>query len=52
MIIYVFEDGRANQIDYDPDGTVNQDFWYNLAADDYLWKTIEPIPGSSSANAH
>jgi len=51
MVIYVFKDGRANQIGYDPDGTIREDFWYKLAPDHYLWKTIEHVPLSVSAKA-
>ena len=30
MIIYVFNDGRANQIGFDPVGKLQEDFWYHV----------------------
>jgi hypothetical protein len=45
-IIYVFKDGRANRIDYEPDGAVRQDHWFRLGPGDPLWN-VEPPPAGN-----
>jgi hypothetical protein len=42
MIIYVFKDGRANQIGYNPDGAIKEDFWFKTNPGDWLWNQVTP----------
>ncbi len=45
-VCYVFKDGRVNQINYEPDGNVQEggDIWYRLAPGDPLWTSLDPAP--------
>ena len=45
-VSYVFKDGRANQVNYEPDGKIPEggDIWYRLAPGDPLWTSLDPAP--------
>lgn len=49
MLIYVFKDGRANQVSYEPDGTVTNDFWFKVAKDHWIWQTMTPVSSTEPA---
>lgn len=41
MILYVFEDGKVNQVGFTPDGEVREDFWWEIEPDSYIWDQID-----------
>lgn len=43
MVLYVFKDGRVNQVEYEPDGMVHADFWFTIPPGHYLWDTVTPL---------
>jgi len=43
LVLYVFKDGRVNQIGFEPDGKVRENFWWRIKNDDPLWKQIRPV---------
>lgn len=41
MILYVFQDGRVNQVGFEPDGAIHEDFWWTIGPDHYLWAKLQ-----------
>ena len=41
MIIYVFKNGRAHQLGYEPDGTISSGFWWDAPKDHLIWKNLD-----------
>jgi hypothetical protein len=41
MIIYVFKNGKAHQLEYNPDGTVESGFWWDVSKDDSIWDNLD-----------
>lgn len=37
-VIYVFKNNKAHQMEYAPDGRVLSGFWWDVSADDWIWK--------------
>ena len=48
MILYVMWDGRVNQIGYKPDGSVQENFWWQITEGNgrYLWENLDYSVGS------
>ena len=47
-IMYFFWDGSVRQVDYHPDGSIQQDFWWPRKIDDHnvLWQRVDFTQGS------
>ena len=43
MILYVFKDGRVNQVEYRPDGRITSDWWWRAKPDDPVWLQLRDI---------
>lgn len=41
MVIYVFKNRMACQNGFEPDGTITEDFWFQLKSNDYIWDTMD-----------
>ena len=41
MVIFVFKNNKAHQVEYEPDGRVTSGFWWDVPADDTIWKQID-----------
>jgi len=41
MVIYVFRNNRARQVGYEPDGTVHEDFWWDIPKGDCIWDNLD-----------
>lgn len=50
-VIYVFKNGRANRVNYEPDATILQDYWFPLAPGDPLWNNLEPPPSAAKGSS-
>lgn len=43
MILYVFRDGRVNQVEFRPDGRITTDWWWHAKPDDPVWAQLRDI---------
>jgi hypothetical protein len=41
MVIYIFTDGRANQMGFNPDGSIKENFWHTLRPDNWIWQSMD-----------
>lgn len=41
MILFVFEDTRVHQFEYDPDGKVTGDFWWKAEKTHFVWLNLD-----------
>ncbi|GIK15667.1 MAG: hypothetical protein BroJett003_06310 [Planctomycetota bacterium] len=41
MALYVFKDGRVNQVGFEPDGTIKEDFWFAIEPDHWVWEQLD-----------
>jgi hypothetical protein len=41
MIIFVFKNNKAHQVEYDPDGRVTSGFWWDIPPDHFIWSQLD-----------